>query len=113
VPSPAYDLFARAITGWMQVLCTYDGYRRELCPHILGHTRQGEEVALTYQFGGQSGKGLPSGGQWRCLHLAKAIDVRLREGPWRGGSSHSQPQGCVDIVDLDVNPSSPYRPKRR
>ena len=112
MPSPVYDLFARAITGRMQVLCTYDGYRRELCPHILGHTR-GEEVALTYQFGGQSSKALPPGGQWRCLRLAKAVDVRLREGPWRGGSSHGRPQECVDIVDLDINPSSPYRPKRR
>ena len=112
MPSPVYDLFARAITGRMQVLCTYDGYRRELCPHILGHTR-GEEVALTYQFGGQSSKALPPGGQWRCLRLAKAVDVRLREGPWRGGSGHGRPQDCVDIVDLDVNPSSPYRPKRR
>ena len=113
MPSPAYDLFARAIAGRMQVLCTYDGYRRELCPHILGHTRRGEEVALTYQFGGQSKTGLPPGGEWRCLRLAKVADVRLRDGPWQAGSSHSEPQGCVDIVDLDVNPSSPYRPTRR
>jgi len=24
-----------------------------------------------------------------------------------------QPQSCVDIVDLDVNPDSPYNPQRR
>ena len=30
-----------------------------------------DEKALTYQFGGQSSKGLPPGGQWRCLWLAK------------------------------------------
>jgi len=29
------------------------------------------------------------------------------------GDGHSQPQGCVEIVDLDVNPASPYQPKRR
>ena len=113
MPSQAYGLFARAIAGRMQVLCSYDGYRRELCPHILGHTRQGDEVALTYQFGGQSRSGLPPGGEWRCLRIAKAADVRLRQGPWQAGSSHRRPQGCVDIVDLDVNPSSPYRPKGR
>jgi hypothetical protein len=113
VPSRAYGLFARAIAGRMQVVCSYDGYRRELCPHILGHTRQGDEVVLSYQFGGQSRRGLPPGGEWRCLRVAKAADVRLRHGPWHGGSSHGRPQGCVDIVDLDVNPSSPYRPKGR
>ena len=112
MPSQAYDLFARAIAGRMQVFCTYHGYRRELCPHILGHTRRGEEVALTYQFGGQSRTGLPPGGEWRCLRLAKATDVQLRHGPWQAGSSHGRPQGCVEIVDFDVNPSSPYRPKR-
>jgi hypothetical protein len=39
--------------------------------------------------------------------------ARLREGPWRSGGSHRQPQGCVEEVDLDVNPDSPYEPKRR
>jgi hypothetical protein len=37
----------------------------------------------------------------------------LRDGPWHAGDSHNQPQGCVDVVDLDVNPASPYNPKRR
>jgi hypothetical protein len=40
-------------------------------------------------------------------------DGELIDGPWRSGSGHSQPQGCVKEVDLDVNPKSPYRPKRR
>jgi hypothetical protein len=95
-----------------QILCTYDGYPRELCPIILGHS-QDQEKALTFQFGGGSRKGLPPGGQWRCLLLVKVTGVRLRDGPWHTGDSHAQPQGCVEIVDLDVNPASPYNPKRR
>jgi hypothetical protein len=94
-----------------QIICTYDGYRRELCPVILGHSQQ-EEKALTYQFGGESRSGLPRGGEWRCLWLSKVTNARLRDGPWLAGSSHTQPQGCVETVDLDVNPSSPYHPKR-
>jgi hypothetical protein len=94
-----------------QIVCMYGGYPRELCPIILGHS-QGQEKALTYQFGGQSKSGLPPQGEWRCLWLSKVIDVQLREGPWFVGSSHTKPQGCVEIVDLDVNPSSPYHPKR-
>jgi hypothetical protein len=93
-------------------VCVYQGHPRELCPIILGHSLKGEEKALTYQFGGSSNSHLPPGGEWRCLWLSKVSDVALRDGPWHSGSSHTQPQGCVEIVDLDVNPASPYKPKR-
>ena len=56
--SPTYLLFRRAILARKQVVCTYRGRRRELCPHILGHT-SGEEKVLAFQFGGESAKGLP------------------------------------------------------
>lgn len=112
VPSPTYDLFAEAMAGRRQILCLYDGYPRELCPIILGHTK-GQEVVLTYQFAGQSKKGLPPGGQWKCLRLSKVSNVQLRDGPWHAGVSHTRPQPCVEVVDLDVNPSSPYNPQRR
>jgi hypothetical protein len=112
VPSHTYTLFEQAIRGRKQILCTYDGYLRELCPILLGRS-QGQEKALTYQFAGQSSRHLPPGGQWRCLWLSKVNNVRLRDGPWYDGDSHTQPQGCVDEVDFDVNPESPYNPKRR
>jgi putative transcriptional regulator len=108
-PSPSYLLFAQAIVERKQILCSYNGYPRELCPIILGHS-QGQERALTYQFGGESESDLPD---WKCLSLAKVSDVQLREGPWHAGGSHTQRQGCVKVVDLDVNPASPYNPKRR
>ena len=107
MPSRTYDLFAQAMARRQQIVCRYEGHVRELCPVILGHSRN-EEKALTYQFGGQSRSGLPRGGQWRCLWLSKVSDVHVREGPWHAGSSHRRPQGCVEIVDADVNPLSPY-----
>jgi hypothetical protein len=109
--SRTYDLFAQAIRGRKQIVCTYDGYPRELCPFILGHT-YGEEKALTFQFGGRGKSRLPPGGEWRCLDLSRVKDIELRDGPWRGGTSHRQAQRCVEIVDLDVNPQSPYKPAR-
>jgi hypothetical protein len=112
VPSSSYELFAQAIGSRKQILCTYAGYPRELCPILLGHS-QGQEKALTFQFGGQSKSGLPPGGEWRCLWLSRVSDVQLRDGPWHAGTNHRQQQGCVEIVDLDVNPLSPYHPKRR
>lgn len=112
MPSSTYTLFAQAMAERKQILCSYHGHERELCPVVLGH-RSGREVALTYQFAGASKTPLPPGGEWRCLYLAEARHVRLRDGPWHAGSSHQRPQGCVEIVDLDVNPSSPYNPRRR
>jgi hypothetical protein len=45
------------------------------------------------------------------LPVEHLSDIILH-GPLRF-DSHNQPQGCVDVVDLDVNPASPYSPKRR
>ena len=58
-------------------------------------------------------QGLPVEGAWRCLFLAQVSDIQLRDGPWISGSRHTLPSTCVEDVDLDVNPNSPYRPKRR
>jgi len=102
VPSATYQLFRRAILDRKQITCFYHGCYRELCPHVLGH-KDGQEKALAYQFGGQSTSGLPPGGEWRCLVLAKVRNARLREGPWCSGASHSRLQGCVAMVDVDVN----------
>ena len=110
--SPIYDLFEKALAGRKQIRCSYKGHRREICPVMLGHT-DGEEVVLTYQFAGESESGLPPDGQWKCLHLSRVSDVELRDGPWRSGARHTRQQHCVRVVDLDVNPKSPYKPKRR
>jgi hypothetical protein len=111
-PSETYRLFGQAMIDRKQIVCMYNGRRREVCPIILGHT-QGEERALTYQFTGGSSSKLPLGGEWRCLTLSNVSEVQLRDGPWYSGDSHKQPSGCVQVVDLDVNPDSPYNPKRR
>lgn len=112
MPSTTYELFARAMAERKQILCSYDGHPRALCPIVLGHSK-GEETALVYQFAGGSGSRLPPGGDWKCLRLAKVRDVRLRDGPWHAGTSHRRRQSCVETVDLDVNPASPYAPRRR
>jgi len=112
MPSSTYDLFAKAMAERKQILCIYDGYPRALCAVLLGHSK-GEEVALAYQFAGRGKTRLPPQGQWKCLHLSKVSNVELRDGPWHAGPSHKRAQSCVEIVDLDVNPASPYNPRRR
>ena len=72
--STTYALFRNAILGEQQVVCVYDGRFRELCPHIIGINKRGEEVVLAWQFGGESSGPLP---QWRCLKLAN-VSTRAR-----------------------------------
>ena len=52
--SATYRLFAQAIRQRRQIVCLYRGYRRELCPIILGHKTNGDEASLTFQFAGES-----------------------------------------------------------
>ncbi|MGC2774381.1 MAG: hypothetical protein WA418_01960 [Bradyrhizobium sp.] len=111
MPSPTYQLIMQAMVARQQVLCTYGGFVRALCPIILGHT-SGRERVLAFQFAGGASSGLPPGGQWKCFDIAGMSEVELREGRWHSGRSHRQPQYCVAEVELDVNPDSPYEPKR-
>ena len=100
MPSATYTLFRNAILGEQQVVCLYDGRTRELCPHIIGTNKRGEEVVLAWQFGGDSSGPLP---QWRCLKLANVSKARPRAGRWHEGRSHQKTQTCVSGIDLDIN----------
>jgi hypothetical protein len=77
MPSATYSLFRSAILAEQQVVCRYDGRIRELCPHIIGTNKSGEEVVLAWQFAGDSSGRLP---QWRCLRVANVRDARVRNG---------------------------------
>jgi hypothetical protein len=100
MPSANYTLFRNAILAEQQVTCTYDGRYRELCPHIIGTNKNGEEAVLAWQFAGDSSGRLP---QWRCLRLANVRDAHARSGPWYAGGSHKTAQQCVTNIDLDIN----------
>ena len=100
MPSSAYAIFRAAIQRQQQVVCSYEGRHRELCPHIIGTNKSGEEVVLAWQFAGESSGRLP---QWRCLRLAEVKDARMRDGRWYAGGSHTTTQSCVSVIDLDIN----------
>jgi hypothetical protein len=100
MPCSTYTLFRNAILAEQQVVCTYDGRFRELCPHIIGTNKDGAEVVLAWQFAGESSGRLP---QWRCLWLANVRNARTRDGRWHEGGSHRTAQTCVSNIDLDIN----------
>jgi hypothetical protein len=100
-----YSIVRRAIINKEQVIATYDGHVREMCPHVLG-TKDGRPQALFYQFGGFSHSGLgPMGSpdNWRCLPIEGLSDVSTRAGEWHTASIYRRPhQMCVDSVDIVV-----------
>jgi predicted nucleic acid-binding protein len=110
--SATFRLLHRAILDQQQVVCTHRGKRREFCPYILGHKTEAERL-LAFQFGGESMRRLPAGGEWRCFKVADLRDVELRDGPWRGSSGHTTKQRCVDTVYIDVNTDVPNQPGRQ
>jgi hypothetical protein len=82
----------------------YDGMRRLLCPHVLGHNQPGEWRVFCYQYGGETKSGQqPNGGDgiWRCLALRKLSSVELLDGPWR--TEPHAPQRCVEHIEVDAD----------
>jgi hypothetical protein len=100
--SATYSLIRAAIGNERQITCTYQGYYREICPHIIGR-KDGDERLLAFQFGGNTSSGLPPGGAWKCFSIAEMNDVKARDGRWHTGTSHSTSQKCVAEIDLDIN----------
>ena len=99
--SDNYTLIRQAILGKNQVRATYQGRLRKMCPHTLG-TKNGRRQALFFQFAGESSRGLPPGGEWRCIPVDELVDVSVHEGEWHTDDRHSQPQTCVDEIDVEV-----------
>jgi predicted DNA-binding transcriptional regulator YafY len=111
IHSPTFQLFHRAILGRQQVVLTYHGHHREVCPYVLGHKDRHEKV-LVYQFAGTSEGGgkIPD---WRCFYLSEIENPQIRSGPWHGDAAHRKSQSCVDDVYIDANTEVPDQPGRR
>lgn len=98
--SDVYSIVRQAIIDRQQIVADYRGYRREMCAHVIG-TKNGRHQALFFQFAGESSSGLPPGGEWRCIPIEGLSQVSARPGEWHT-TSHTLPQTCVDVVDVEV-----------
>jgi len=100
-----YRIIRDAILKKQQITAVYDGYPREMCPHVIG-TKNGRSQALFYQFGGSSKSGLAPDGSfanWRCIPVDDLVNVAVREGKWHTAANHSRKQTCVDVVDVEIS----------
>lgn len=100
-----YELLKQAILKKQQVIATYDGFHREMCPHTLGY-KNGRAHCLFYQFGGQSSSGpiIPgSDKNWRCIPVDRLSNLVIQDGPWHTGTRHTRRQSCIDVIDVEVS----------
>jgi hypothetical protein len=91
-----------AILRKQQVVASYGGRQRMLCPHAIGWKR-GVPHALFYQFAGSSSRGLASDphANWRCLAIDALRDIEVRDGRWHTADYEGH-QSCIDDVDVTV-----------
>ena len=99
--SSTFETIRQAMQNRQQVTCTYQGRHREICPHTLGY-KNGQEKVLGFQFAGDSSKGLPPGGEWRCMFIEQIEQVAVQDGPWHTRDDHLRPQTCVDDIVEEV-----------
>jgi len=98
----AYALIRQALEQRLQVDAVHGGHRRRMCPHVIG-SKDGRPRALFFQFAGGSSRGLAPAGDWRCLPIDGLSEVSVHDGPWHT-RAHSEPQRCIDVVDLAIEP---------
>src|SRR4051812_44324631 len=99
-----YELLRQAVLERRQVAATYKGFRRLMCPHVLG-TKGGRAQCLFYQFGGETSSGRVRPGSrnnWRCIPVDELEDLEVREGgAWFGVASEHR-QTCIDVIDVEA-----------
>jgi hypothetical protein len=109
--SRLYQLLYDAIANRRPVTCVYQGLSRECCPHILGTTAD-EQRVLMFQYAGDSLSGLPPGGEWRCMAVAKLTWLVVKTGPWHTAPARSEIQSCIELVAIEAaeNGQAGHRP---
>ncbi|MCK6157354.1 hypothetical protein KZX29_00865 [Moraxella osloensis] len=100
-----YEIIKQAILSRSAISATYQGYQREMNPHVIG-VKNGKQQALFYQFGGYSSSGaiVPnSKSNWRCMPIDQLTNVQITNKGWHTAENHSSTQTCVDIIDVEVS----------
>jgi len=103
MPSISYSTILAAMKKRQQIICVYQGFHRELCVHTIGH-KSGKEKILAFQFAGESSKGIPPGGEWRCMFIDDIAEILVKDGAWYTRDNHTKEQTCVDQVEFEVFP---------
>lgn len=67
----------------------YEGSLRHFAPHALGASVDDTRHVFVFQYAGESSRGLPRCGDWRCFRVDGLSAVRANDGRWRTRSNYS------------------------
>ncbi|MEA2990364.1 MAG: hypothetical protein QOG83_3075 [Alphaproteobacteria bacterium] len=101
-PSRTYQLIWKAVRTRKHILCDYHGRPREICPVILGYSKDQREALAGYQVRGKTSPGRTVPG-WRDFFVDEIENLSLKTGDWFDWGSHKQAQQFVQHVDVDAN----------
>lgn len=100
-----YEIIREALRLRHQVVATYKGHARRLCPHVLGWKASDsgrQRYCMFYQFGGTSSRGAlaPEGSSanFRCLDVDQLEGLKTVPGTWH--TAPAPDESCVDETDL-------------
>lgn len=99
-----YSLLKETILNKQQIHALYNGYHREMCPHVLGF-KNGKQHCLFYQFGGESSQGPVLNGaseNWRCIPVEGLVNPRVVDGAWQTIRGSGGKQSCIDNIAVEV-----------
>jgi hypothetical protein len=96
-----YGLIRAATLARRQVVATYKGHRRELCPHVLG-TKEGRRQALFFQFRGGAHQRYRPAASGAAFPWMGSRMLSFRAGPWHTDVGHQYPETCADRIDVEA-----------
>jgi hypothetical protein len=101
-----YRRVRAAVEARRPIAAIYHNRFRLLCPHRLGRNKDRQLRVLSYQYGGESERGLKPVGSpanWRCMALDELSAVEVLNGAWQTASNHSRPASCIVEADVDAD----------
>ena len=100
-----YEQIKAAIQKKKCMTGMYSGLVRHFSPHEIGMGGKGLAMVMAFQYAGQTSnpKGLPDGGEWRCMEVDKFSNLVENEDEWHSRDDHSRPNYCVVHSDVVID----------
>lgn len=100
MPTRTFELLKRGIEQKKQMSIQYKGYTRNICPYVLGFTKNNKERALALLV-----RNTPSGpliGGWECLDIEHVWNVKFADGDWVAAPEGPRPDCEMVKIEIDV-----------
>ena len=97
------DVLSTAIRDKQCLTGLYAGAVRHFAPHALGTTTDGAPAVFVFQYAGETKRGLPIDGEWRCFQLDRLSHLQVNEHRWRSRSNYSlKRQTCLAEIKVGL-----------